>query len=300
MQLFKGAAVALVTPYTANGIDYDAMRNLIERQLNHNIDAIVVAGTTGEAATMTEREHLDVMAFVVKTVNKRCPVIAGTGSNCTEKAIALSKQAEKIGADGLLVVTPYYNKGTQNSIVAHYKAIAEAVHTPIIAYNVPSRTGLNILPTTVKALSSIKGIVGIKEASGDISQVAEILRICPPDFAVYSGNDDAIVPILSLGGQGVISVVANLLPTETRTIVSHFFSGDVKAASALQLKINGLVNALFIETNPIPVKYALNLLGECSGHLRLPLTPLTEENASILKREMANLGLIGGIHHESH
>lgn len=291
MSIFTGSAVALVTPYTPSGIDFTALERLIEFQIDSGTDAIVVAGTTGEAATMTEMEYHLVIQFVVQKVNGRIPVIAGTGSNSTLKAIENSKFAEAAGVDGLLIVTPYYNKGTQKSIVAHYEAIASQVNIPIIAYNVPSRTGLNILPETAKQLANIKNVVGLKEASGDMSQITEVLRICPKHFDVYSGNDDTIIPVLAIGGKGVISVVANILPKETKAMVTQFFNGNVESARDGQLKMNGLVNALFVETNPVPIKHAMNLMGLKAGQVRLPLLDMSVEARQILENEMFKYGL---------
>lgn len=291
MSIFIGSAVAIVTPYADDSIDYDSLSNLIEFHIKNATDAIVVAGTTGEASTMNEEEHREIIRFTVEKTGGRIPVIAGTGSNCTRKAVEMSRYAESVGADGLLVVTPYYNKGTQRSIIAHYKEIASNVDIPIIAYNVPGRTGMNILPATAKELSSIENIVGLKEASGDISQIAEIIRICPEDFYIYSGNDDSIVPLLSLGGKGVISVVANILPRQTHDMVESYLDGDVKKACGLQLSMNGLINALFIETNPIPIKHSMNLMGFNVGKLRLPLVPISAENEKILIDEMIKFGL---------
>ncbi len=292
MSIFTGSATAIITPFANDGIDFEILGRQIEFQIQNGTDALVVAGTTGEAATLSETEYRALIAFAVKAVAGRCPVIAGAGSNSTVKAIAMSRFAQSAGVDALLVVTPYYNKGTQAGIYAHYAAIAEAVSCPIIAYNVPSRTGLNMLPETVAALAALPTVVGVKEASGDIAQVAEILRRCPEGFAVYSGNDDSIVPVLSLGGKGVISVVANLLPQATHDLVAAYLSGDVARARHLQLQLNGVVNALFVETNPIPVKFAMKHLGMDSGVLRLPLTPLSAAHEPTVVKALTAFGLL--------
>lgn len=291
MSLFKGSGVAIVTPFKDDGIDFNKLGDLIDWQITEGTDAIIICGTTGEAPTMTEKEQKEAISFTVKRVNKRVPVIAGTGSNNTNHAIELSKYAEDVGADGLLIVTPYYNKTTQIGLIKHYIAIADKVNIPIIVYNVPGRTGLNVLPETLVKLNEHKNIAGVKEASGDIGQVAEIARLLPKDFYIYSGNDYMIVPLLSLGGSGVISVVANILPNATHNMVMLYLQGNVDASRDLQLKINGLVNALFIETNPIPIKTAMNLLGMNVGNLRLPLTNMTPSNQRILEREMESFGL---------
>ena len=290
-KLFVGSGVALVTPFKDGKIDYDSMGNLIEWHIENNTDAIIVCGTTGESATMTDKERKTTIKFVVDKVNKRIPVIAGSGSNNTAYSVELSKYCQDVGVDGLLVVTPYYNKSTQDGLIKHFTTIAESVDIPIILYNVPGRTGVNIKPTTVEKLSKVKNIVAIKEASGDISQVAEISRLCGDDFAIYSGNDDQIVPILSLGGSGVISVLANVLPKETHDIVEKYLSGDVEESRKLQLRLNELVNSLFIEVNPIPVKAAMNLMGMEAGELRLPLTDISEQNLEVLKNNMVKAGI---------
>ena len=274
MCLFEGSGVALVTPFKDNGIDYDKLGELIDWQIENSTDAIIICGTTGESSTMTDAERRKTIEFAVKRANKRVPVIAGTGSNNTAYSIELSKYAEEVGVDGLLIVTPYYNKCTQKGVVEHYKAIADSVKLPIILYNVPGRTGFNLHPKTVLELSKIENIKAIKEASGDISLVAEIARLCGEDFYIYSGNDDMTVPVLSLGGKGVISVVANILPQDTHNMVMEFLNGNVKEATKLQLRMNGLINSLFIETNPIPVKTAMNLMGMNVGQFRLPLTDM--------------------------
>ncbi|SHH23422.1 4-hydroxy-tetrahydrodipicolinate synthase [Caloranaerobacter azorensis DSM 13643] len=291
MALFTGSGVALVTPYKNGQIDFDKLGELIEWHIDNNTDAIIICGTTGEASTMTDEEKKQTIKFTVEKVNKRIPVIAGTGSNNTKHAIELSVYAESIGADGLLIVTPYYNKTTQKGLIEHYLAIANEVNIPIIVYNVPGRTGLNIKPNTVAKLSEHPNIKAIKEASGNISQVAEIARLCPEDFYIYSGNDDMVVPLLSLGGKGVISVVANILPKDTHNMVMYYLNGDIDNARKIQLKMKGLIDALFIETNPIPIKTAMNLLGMDVGELRLPLTTMSEDNLQRLIREMEDYGL---------
>ena len=290
-KLFEGSGVALVTPFKDGEVNYEKMGDLIEWHIENKTDAIIVCGTTGESATMTDKERKSTIKFVVDKVNKRIPVIAGSGSNNTAYSIELSKYCQEVGADGLLIVTPYYNKATQNGLIKHYTAIADSVDLPIILYNVPGRTGVNITPATVEKLSKIENIVAIKEASGNISQVAEIARLCGEDFAIYSGNDDQIVPILSLGGIGVISVLANVLPKETHDIVEKYLSGDVEESRKLQLSLNELVNSLFIEVNPIPVKAAMNLMGMEVGELRLPLTDISEQNLEVLRKNMINAGI---------
>ena len=290
-KLFEGSGVALVTPFKDGKVNYEKMGDLIEWHIENKTDAIIVCGTTGESSTMTDKERKLTIKFVVDKVNKRIPVIAGSGSNNTAYSIELSKYCQEVGADGLLIVTPYYNKATQNGLIKHYTAIADSVDLPIILYNVPGRTGVNITPATVEKLSKIENIVAIKEASGNISQVAEIARLCGEDFAIYSGNDDQIVPILSLGGIGVISVLANVLPKETHDIVEKYLSGDVEESRKLQLSLNELVNSLFIEVNPIPVKAAMNLMGMEAGELRLPLTDISEQNLEVLKNNMVKAGI---------
>ena len=290
-KLFEGSGVAIITPFKDGKINYDAMGNLIEWHIENKTDAIIVCGTTGESATMSDEERKTTIKFVVDKVNKRIPVIAGSGSNNTAYSVELSKYCQEVGADGLLVVTPYYNKSTQDGLIKHFTTIAESVDIPIILYNVPGRTGVNIKPTTVEKLSKVKNIVAIKEASGDISQVAEISRLCGDDFVIYSGNDDQIVPILSLGGSGVISVLANILPKETHDIVEKYLSGDVEESRKLQLSLNELVNSLFIEVNPIPVKAAMNLMGLEAGELRLPLVEISEASLKVLADNMKKCGI---------
>ncbi|MDK2564210.1 4-hydroxy-tetrahydrodipicolinate synthase [Romboutsia sedimentorum] len=291
MSLFEGCGVALVTPFKNNEVDYEKLKEIINWHIDNKTDAIVICGTTGESATMTDKERKSVIKFTVETVNNRIPVIAGSGSNNTAYSVELSKYCEEVGVDGLLVVTPYYNKATELGLIKHYECIANSVNLPIILYNVPGRTGVNISPKTVKKLSTIKNIIAIKEASGDISQVAEIARLCKDDIDIYSGNDDMVVPILSLGGKGVISVVANILPRDTHNMVETYLNGDLLNSRKLQLDMNGLINSLFIEVNPIPVKTAMNLMGMDVGELRLPLTNMTDDNLKILIEEMNMYGI---------
>ena len=290
-KLFEGSGVALVTPFKDGKVNYEKLGELIEWHIANKTDSIIVCGTTGESATMTDEERKTTIKFVVDKVNKRIPVIAGSGSNNTAYSIELSKYCQAVGVDGLLIVTPYYNKSTQDGLIKHYTTIANSVDLPIILYNVPGRTGVNIKPSTVEKLSKIENIVAIKEASGDISQVAEIARLCGEDFTIYSGNDDQIVPILSLGGSGVISVLANVLPKETHDIVEKYLAGDVVESRKLQLGVNELVSSLFIEVNPIPVKAAMNLMGMEAGELRLPLTNISEQNLEILRNNMMKYGI---------
>ncbi len=288
MSLFKGAGVALVTPFHEDkSVNYEELTRIIEFQIASDTDAIIVAGTTGEPSTMTEEERLSVIAHTVKVVNRRIPVIAGSGGNCTDNVITFSKKCEDIGVDGLLVVTPYYNKCTQKGLYEHYKMIAEEVHLPIIMYNVPSRTGVNMQPATAARLGKeFNNIVAMKEASGDITQVADLIKMAEGSLEVYSGNDDQIVPILSLGGSGVISVLSNIAPKDTHDMVMAYLNGDVKKAAELQLKYLDVVHALFCEVNPIPVKKALQYRGFATKTLRMPLTEMDEDNAMKLKSEM--------------
>ena len=290
--LFKGCGTAIATPFTEDEINFEEFRKLIEFQIEQGVDSIIVCGTTGESSTMTEEERKNTIKFAVDVVNKRIPVIAGTGSNNTKSAIQMSKYAESIGADGLLIVTPYYNKTTQNGLVSHYNAIAKEVSIPIILYNVPSRTGVNINPETCLELSKTENIVAIKEASGNISQVAKIASLCKDNLHIYSGNDDQIIPILSLGGIGVISVLSNIEPKFTHNIVQNYMNGNIKDASEAQLKCLPLVESLFCEVNPIPVKEALNLLGYNYGIPRLPLIPLSEVGKQKLENAMKEFGTI--------
>lgn len=295
MTLFQGAGVALVTPFREDkSVNYEELTRLIEFQIANSTDAIIVAGTTGEPSTMTEEERLSVITHAVNVVNGRIPVIAGSGGNCTEEVIACSKKCEALGVDGLLIVTPYYNKCTQKGLYAHYKMIAEAVHLPIIMYNVPSRTGVNILPSTAARLGKeVENIVAIKEASGDIVQVADVIRQAEGSLAVYSGNDDQIVPILSLGGSGVISVLSNIAPKDTHDMVMAYLEGNTKRAAELQLKYLDVVHALFSETNPIPVKKALEYLGFATKTLRMPLTEMEAAHAAKLKDAMDAIEING-------
>lgn len=293
MSLFRGSGVALVTPFTEEkDVNYEELGRLIEFQLENGTDAIIICGTTGEPVTMTEEERLSVISYTIEKVKNRIPVIAGTGGNCTEQVIAFSKKAEVVGADGLLVVTPYYNKATQNGLYEHYKAIASAVEIPIILYNVPSRTGVNILPDTAARLGrEVENIVALKEASGNISQIAEVIQKAEGALEIYSGNDDQIVSILALGGVGVISVLANVVPKETHDIVQLYMDGQVKRAAQLQLKYMDLIHALFCEVNPIPVKKALELMGFQTKYLRMPLTEMEEKNVLRLMRAMKKLDI---------
>ncbi|MBC2580296.1 4-hydroxy-tetrahydrodipicolinate synthase [Clostridium sp. DJ247] len=292
MSLFKGSGVAIVTPFNEQGIDFEKLEELLEWHIKSGTNAIIVCGTTGEASTMTEQEKKDTIKFTVDKINKRIPVIAGTGTNNTAASINMSKWAESIGVDGLLIITPYYNKTTQRGLIEHFKAIATNVKTPIVVYNVPGRTGMNILPKTLKQLCELDNIVAVKEASGNISQIAQIKALCGDRLDIYSGNDDQIIPILSLGGIGVISVVANIIPKDIHDICELFLSGKVKEALKLQLESLALTNALFIETNPIPLKTAMNLLGMKVGNLRLPLCDMSVENLEVLKQELINYGLL--------
>lgn len=292
MFLFKGSGVAIITPFKNNQVDFDKLEKLLEWHIKEQTDAIIICGTTGEASTMSDKERLKTIKFTVDKVNKRIPVIAGTGSNNTQHSIEMSKNAENVGVDGLLIVNPYYNKTTQRGLIAHYNTIADNVNIPIIVYNVPGRTGLNITPNTLAELSKHPNIRGVKEASGNISQVAEIARLCPDDFAIYSGNDDMIVPLLSLGGIGVISVVANILPKDTHDMVFYYLEKNLEKSRYLQLKMKPLIDALFVETNPIPIKKAMNLLGMDVGDLRLPLVEMSDENAKILKKELKNYNML--------
>ena len=293
MELFKGSGVALVTPFKKDGsIDYIVLRKLIDYQIENNTDAIIITGTTGESATLSYMEHLSVIEECINHVNGRIPVIAGTGSNCTKSAIQMSKEAENLGADGLLIVTPYYNKTTQNGLINHYSKISEKVSIPIILYNVPSRTGLNIEPNTVKELvEKNKNIKGIKEASGNINNISEIRELLGDKINIYSGNDDQIIPILSLGGVGVISVIANILPQETHNMVMNYLNGNIEESKKEQLKMLKLVKALFKETNPIPIKKAMEILNMINGTLREPLIEIEKEHEKQLMKEMKNYGM---------
>jgi len=288
---FTGAGVAIITPFDGYKTNYDELGRIIEDQIAQGTDSIVICGTTGEASTMPDAEHLAAIEYTVKKVNGRIPVVAGTGSNETAHAIELSKKAQELGADAVLTVTPYYNKASQKGLVQHFSAIANAIDIPVILYNVPSRTGVNISVAALKELAKIDNIVAIKEASGNISYTAQVAAEVP-ELYIYSGNDDMIVPIMSLGGKGVISVVSNVMPKETHEICQYCLDGDYTAARELQLKMLDLINNLFIEVNPIPVKTAMNLMGYNAGNLRLPLCEMEEKNLEILKNSMRNLGLI--------
>ncbi len=294
MAVFTGAGVAIVTPFQENGdVDYGKFAELVEFQVKNGTDAIIVCGTTGEASTLTHEEHLDVIKFCVEKVAGRVPVVAGTGSNCTQTAVYLSKEVEKAGADAVLLVTPYYNKATQKGLYGHFKTIADSIRIPVILYNVPGRTGCNILPeTVVKLCTEVENIVGVKEASGNISQVAKLMALADGKVDLYSGNDDQIVPLLSLGGKGVISVLSNVAPKETHEICAKFFAGDVAGSCALQLKALDLCSALFCEVNPIPVKKALNLMGMGAGTLRMPLSDMDEANVPKLEKALKDFGLV--------
>nr|WP_317343768.1 4-hydroxy-tetrahydrodipicolinate synthase [Blautia caecimuris] len=294
MAIFKGAGVAIITPMHEDGsVNYEKLEEILEFQIANSTDAVIICGTTGESSAMTHGEHLKTIKFAVDKVAKRVPVIAGTGSNCTETAIMMSKEAASYGVDALLVVTPYYNKATQKGLIAHYTAIANAVpETPIIMYNVPSRTGCNLQPATVAALvKNVKNIVGIKAASGDLSQIAKMMSMAGEDLELYSGNDDQILPIMSLGGLGVISVLSNVAPKQTHDIVMKFMEGDTREAARLQLEAIPLINALFCEVNPIPVKTAMNMMGMEVGPLRMPLCEMEESNKETLAKAMKDYGL---------
>lgn len=290
--IFEGCGTAIVTPFTEEGVNFEEFKKLIEFQIENEVDAIIVCGTTGEASTMTTEEKKETIKFAIDTIAKRTKVIVGTGSNNTKIAIEMSKFAEEAGADGILVVTPYYNKTTQQGLIAHYTEIAKSVKLPIIMYSVPGRTGVNITPETCKELSKIENIVAIKEASGNISQVAKIASLCQDDLAIYSGNDDQIIPVLSLGGKGVISVLSNVMPKYTHDMTKKYFEGNVEQATKMQLDVIDLIDALFIEVNPIPVKYALNLIGYNFGRPRLPLIELSDKNKKLMEEVMKKHQLI--------
>ena len=294
MAIFKGAGVAIVTPFKDNlEVDYDQLEKLIDYQIENGTDSIVICGTTGESSTMSHEEHIEVIRACASYVNKRVPVVAGTGSNCTDEAIYLTKEAQKAGADAALVVTPYYNKATQKGLAEYYKTIAAAVDIPLIMYNVPGRTGCNIAPATAaQIVKEAENVVAMKEASGNISQVAELMNRTNGDIDLYSGNDDQIVPVLSLGGIGVISVLSNVAPKDTHDICAKYLAGDVKGSLELQMKYLDLCKALFCEVNPIPVKKAVQLMGMCNGLVRRPLTEMEDENAMKLAAEMKKLGII--------
>lgn len=293
MAIFTGAGVAIVTPFNEDeSINYDKLDELIDYHCENGTDSIIICGTTGESATMTEEEHMDCVKFTIDRAKGRIPVIAGTGSNCTRTAVDMSKEAADYGADGLLLVTPYYNKATQAGLIAHYSAVAKEAKAPIIMYNVASRTGCNIEPATAAALvRDVENIVGIKEASGNISQVAKIMNLTDGKIDLYSGNDDQIVPLLSLGGKGVISVLSNIAPRQTHDICAKFFEGDVEGSAELQLKAIPLIEQLFCEVNPIPVKKAMQLMGMDCGPLRMPLTEMSPAHAQALAQAMKDFGL---------
>ncbi len=293
MSIFTGAGVAIVTPMTKTGeVNYPKLAELLEYQIANHTDSIIICGTTGEASTLSHEEHLEVVRFTIEKVAKRIPVIAGTGSNCTETAVYLSQEAEKYGADGLLLVSPYYNKATQKGLIAHFTKVANSVKIPIILYNIQGRTGVNIAPETIAYLAmNVENIVAVKEASGNISQVAKIAQLCGDSLDIYSGNDDQIVPLLSLGGKGVISVLSNIAPRQTHEIVAKFMEGDVAESRRLQLEAIPLIDQLFCEVNPIPVKAALNLLGWEAGPLRMPLSEMEEAHQKNLKAAMDAYGL---------
>ncbi len=291
--IFTGAAVALVTPFNADGsVNYEELARLIDFQIENGTDALVIAGTTGESSTLSEQEHIDVIKFAVEHTKHRVPVIAGTGSNATETAVMLSKEAEEAGADALLLVTPYYNKTSQRGLYVHYKTIADSVKLPIILYNVPSRTGLGIDVETAAKLAEIDNIVAMKDAVGNITYTANLIERCGDQLTVYSGNDDQIVPMMSLGAKGVISVLSNVAPKETHDMCAAALAGDYKTAAALQLKYLKLIHALFIETNPIPVKEAVNQMGYAAGACRLPLYEMADETKAVLVAEMKKQGLL--------
>lgn len=294
MALFKGAGVALITPMHEDGsVNFDALKEIIEEQIDKGTDAIISVGTTGEAATLSVEEHVEVIAYTIKVVNHRIPLIAGTGSNCTESAVELSRQAEEAGADGLLLVTPYYNKATQKGLYQHFKTIGESVSIPSILYNVPGRTGMSIEAKTMAALyHDVKNIIGVKDAGGDMGKTLELMSLVDEDFSLYSGEDGLILPILSAGGVGVISVLSNVAPRETHEICAKWFAGDLDGARKEQLRALPLIHALFSEVNPIPVKAAMNLQGKNAGPLRLPLTEIEKEHLDILKKEMIRYGVL--------
>ena len=293
MAIFTGAGVAIVTPMKENGdVNFEKLGELIEEQIARKTDAIIICGTTGESSTLSHEEHLDTIKYAVDKVAKRIPVIAATGSNCTETAVYLSQEAEKYGADAVLLLTPYYNKATQKGLIRQFTTVAESIKIPVVLYNVPSRTGCNIQPETAVYLAQhVENIVAIKEASGNISQTAKLMQLADGCIDLYSGNDDQIVPIMSLGGKGVISVLSNVAPRETHDICASFFAGDIAGSRALQLKALPLIEALFCEVNPIPVKKAVNLMGMEVGGLRMPLTELSEAHTVQLKKAMQEFGI---------
>ena len=294
MSIFTGSAVAIITPFKSGGeVDYESFSTVSEFQIANKTDAIVVCGTTGEASTLTHEEHLDVIAYCVKQVAGRVPVIAGTGSNCTETAKYLTKEADALGADAMLVVTPYYNKATQNGLVAHFTAVASVTKKPIILYNVPSRTGCKMTPQTIATLyKTVDNIVAVKEATGDITVATEIAALTNGEMDIYSGNDDMIVPILSIGGKGVISVLSHVIPEQVHEMVAAYLRGDVKKAADMQVKYFRLAKDLFLEVNPIPVKAATCMMGQCDGSVRMPLSVMEPQNAAVLKAEMEKQGIL--------
>ncbi|MBS5885345.1 MAG: 4-hydroxy-tetrahydrodipicolinate synthase [Clostridium sp.] len=292
MSIFKGSAVAIVTPFNDSGVNYGKLKELIEWHIDEGTDAIVICGTTGEASTMTNEERKKAIKFTVDVVNKRIPVIAGTGTNDTKASVEMSEYAQSVGVDALLVITPYYNKTNNKGLFKHFEAINNAVDTPIILYNVPSRTGVNITPIQLLELSKLKNIVAIKEASGNISQVAKMKALCKDNIDIYSGNDDQVVPIMALGGLGVISVLANIMPKAVHDMAITFLSGNTKKALQIQLDTLDIANKLFIETNPIPIKTALNLMGKDVGQFRLPLCDMDDKNLEMLKYSLKEYNLI--------
>lgn len=293
MAIFKGAGVAIVTPMKENGdVNFEKLGEILEEQIAEGTDAVIICGTTGESSTLSHEEHMETIRYTIDKVNKRIPVVAGTGSNCTETAIMMSQEAERMGADGLLLVSPYYNKATQKGLIAHYTAIANSVKLPIILYNVAGRTGINIEPKTLLYLAeNVENIVAVKEASGNISQIADIAAMCKGKLDIYSGNDDQITPIMALGGIGVISVLSNIAPRYTHDLAMSYLNGDAQKSCEMQLKALPLVRALFCEVNPIPVKAAMNLMGKEVGPLRMPLTEMEEEHKETLKKAMIDFGL---------
>lgn len=291
--IFTGAAVAIITPMNQDGsVNYEKLGELIEFQIANKTDAIVICGTTGESSTLTHEEHTRCIRYAVEKTAGRVPVIAGTGSNDTAYCVELSKEAENAGVDALLIVTPYYNKTTQSGLIRHYNYIADRVTKPIIVYNIPGRTGLNVKPETFCELAKHPNIAGAKEANGNISEMALTASLCGDDLAIYSGNDDQVLPILALGGKGVISTISNIMPAEMHDLCAKFFAGDITGSRELQLKLLPLIGALFVEVNPIPVKQALNFMGRGVGECRMPLAPMAEKNAALLKNEMAKMGLL--------
>ena len=293
MAIFKGAGVAIVTPMKENGdVNFEKLGEILEEQIAAGTDAVIICGTTGESSTLSHEEHMETIRYTIDKVNKRIPVVAGTGSNCTETAIIMSQEAERMGADGLLLVSPYYNKATQKGLIAHYTAIANSVKLPIILYNIAGRTGINIEPKTLLYLAkNVENIVAVKEASGNISQIADVAAMCKGKLDIYSGNDDQITPIMALGGIGVISVLSNIAPKYTHDLAMSYLNGDVQKSCEMQLKALPLVRALFCEVNPIPVKAAMNLMGKEVGPLRMPLTEMEEEHKETLKKAMIDFGL---------